>query len=49
MCECTFGLDCVINNQTFKHECYDWDGLLIDINTPEISGCTCFYSTVSWL
>jgi len=33
----------------FEHECIDWDGLLIDINSPEIECCTCYSDVVNCL
>lgn len=31
----------------FSHYCCDWDGMTVDITTPEISVCTC-YSDAPW-
>lgn len=37
-----------MNNQSFRHYCHEWDGLLIDINSPEIECCLCYSNIVSF-
>lgn len=33
----------------YRHECLEWDGLVIDPNDPEMDCCLCYNDTVSWL
>jgi hypothetical protein len=30
---------------TYRHYCYDWDGLPVDETTPEWDSCTCWPTT----
>lgn len=32
----------VVNEQTYSHECIEWDGMLIDKFCPEFACCGCF-------